>query len=52
MFYPHTDPRASWLFYVIVSGTLCGTAASLWLIVRGALGVFGRTRPKAPSRRQ
>ena len=48
--------RGSWLFYVIGPGLVGGLAASLWLIVRGALGVFGggsdrtatRTRRKAP----
>jgi hypothetical protein len=33
--------RGSWLFYVIAPGLLVGIAASVWLIVRGAWGLFG-----------
>jgi hypothetical protein len=33
----------TWVFYVIVPLMLCGVVASLWLIVKGAIGVFGRT---------
>lgn len=47
MFHPHTGSRGSWQFCVIVPVLVCGTVASLWQIVRGALGVFGRTGPKA-----
>jgi hypothetical protein len=46
------------VFYMLVPGLLGGIVASLWLIFRGALGVFGhrdaetRTRPKAPRSQQ
>lgn len=33
----------TWAFYVIAPLILCGVVASLWLIVRGAIGVFGQT---------
>ena len=35
----------SWIMYVIVPVIFFGVVASLWLIVRGAIGVFGR-RPR------
>ena len=35
----------SWIMYVIVPVILFGIVASLWLIVRGAIGVFGQ-RPR------
>jgi hypothetical protein len=33
----------TWAFYVIAPLILCGVVASLWLIVKGAIGVFGQT---------
>ena len=33
----------TWVFYVIAPIILCGVVASLWWIVKGAIGVFGRT---------
>ena len=32
----------TWAFYVIAPVILCGVVASLWLIVKGAIGVFGQ----------
>ena len=32
----------TWIFYVVAPVILCGVVASLWLIVKGAIGVFGR----------
>ena len=32
----------TWIFYVIAPVILCGVVASLWLIVKGAIGVFGQ----------
>jgi hypothetical protein len=32
----------TWIFYVIAPVILCGVVASLWWIVKGAIGVFGR----------
>ena len=32
----------TWAFYVIAPLILCGVVASLWLIVKGAIGVFGQ----------
>lgn len=34
----------TWAFYVVAAVVLCGFVASLWLIVKGAIGVFGQTR--------
>jgi hypothetical protein len=34
----------TWAFYLIAPVILCGVVASLWLIVKGAIGVFGQTR--------
>jgi len=31
----------TWIFYVIAPLMLCGVVASLWLIIKGAIGVFG-----------
>jgi hypothetical protein len=33
----------AWVFYVIAPVMLCGVLACLWLIIRGALGIFGQT---------
>ena len=33
----------TWIFYVVAPVILCGVVASLWLIVKGAIGVFGRS---------
>ena len=33
----------TWVFYVLVPLILCGVVASLWLIVRGAIGILGST---------
>src|SRR5262249_33971422 len=33
----------TWAFYVVAAVVLCGLVASLWLIVKGAIGVFGQT---------
>jgi hypothetical protein len=33
----------TWLFYVIAPVVLCGAVASLWWIVKGAIGIFGQT---------
>jgi hypothetical protein len=33
----------TWLFYVIALVILCGVVASLWWIVKGAIGVFGQS---------
>jgi hypothetical protein len=33
----------TWAFYLIAPVILCGVVASLWLIVKGAIGVFGQT---------
>jgi hypothetical protein len=33
----------AWALYVIAPVILCGVVASLWLIVKGAIGVFGQT---------
>ena len=33
----------AWAFYVIAPLVLCGVVASLWFIVKGAIGVFGQT---------
>ena len=32
----------TWAFYVIAPLILCGVVAFLWLIVKGAIGVFGQ----------
>ena len=45
-------PQGNWPFYVIVPGMVSGVVGSFWLIIKGALGLFGRTRPKEPSRQQ
>ena len=33
----------TWVLYVLAPVILCGIVASLWLIVKGAIGVFGQT---------
>src|SRR5215467_8104363 len=33
----------TWVFYVVAPVVLCGVVACLWWIVKGAIGVFGRT---------
>ena len=33
----------TWIFFVIAPVILCGVVASLWWIVKGAIGVFGQT---------
>jgi len=33
----------TWVFYVLAPVILCGVVASFWLIVKGAIGVFGPT---------
>jgi hypothetical protein len=45
-------PGGNWAFYVIVPMMFSGTLASLWLIVKGAMGLFGHTGAKAPRRRE
>jgi hypothetical protein len=39
----HQCSGGTWAFYVIAPLILCGVVASLWLIVTGAMGVFGQT---------
>jgi hypothetical protein len=41
----------SWVFFVIVPIILFGFLACLWLIVRGAIGLFGETRLEGHDRR-
>ena len=44
MFMPEVHQYGgTWIFYVIAPIILCGFVFSLWWIVKGALGVFGRT---------
>src|SRR5215469_2334757 len=40
----------AWVFYLIAPVMLCGVLFCLWLIIRGALGVFGQTTPQEVSR--
>ena len=39
----HQYSGGTWAFYLITPLILCGVVASLWLIVTGAIGVFGQT---------
>ena len=44
MLLPEAYPYGgTWVFYVIAPVILSGVVASLWWIVKGAIGVFGRT---------
>jgi len=44
MLVPETHQHVgTWALYVIAPLILCGFVASLWLIVKGAIGVFGQT---------
>ena len=45
MLVPEAHPYGggTWAFYVIAPLILCGVVASFWLIVKGAIGVFGPT---------
>ena len=38
----------TWAFYVIAPLILCGIVASLWLIIKGAIGIFGKTSRGEP----
>jgi hypothetical protein len=40
----HQYYEGTWAFFVIAPLILCGVVASLWLIVKGATGIFGQTR--------
>ena len=41
----------TWIFYAIVPVIFFGVAAALWLIVRGAIGLFGQTGQEGHDRR-
>ena len=45
MLVPEAHPYGggTWAFYVIAPLILCGVVASLWWIVKGAIGVLGQT---------
>ena len=43
MLIPEVHKGGTWIFYVIAPVILCGFVFSLWWIIKGALGVFGRT---------
>ena len=43
MWMPEAHHGGTWVLYVIAPLILCGVVAGFWLIVKGAIGVFGRT---------
>jgi hypothetical protein len=47
---PH-DYGNTWVVYLLVPLIVSGILAGLWLIVQGAIGLFGPTRPEGHDRR-
>jgi hypothetical protein len=41
-----------WVSYLALPGLMCLFMFGVWLIVRGAVGVFGGSRPKSQGRRR